>query len=75
MYEKKHGPLLPGEIIRFEDGDRLNFDISNLKKVTRAEHAYLNILGHDNSPPELRPTISLIAKIQAKNNQLSKAAQ
>jgi hypothetical protein len=42
VYESQYGPLQEGLIVVFEDKNTQNFDINNLKAITRAEHAIRN---------------------------------
>lgn len=73
VYEQHFGPLTPADVVRFKDGNRLNVDPSNLEKITRAEHHYLNQLGHNTAPPEVKPVIHALAKLQAKVADRKKA--
>ena len=41
-YEKVYGPLNKGEIVIFADGNKANFNIENLIKITRSELLSLN---------------------------------
>ena len=72
IYEQHFGPLAEGDIVRFKDGDKLNFDPSNLVKISRAEHHFLNQLGHNDAPEELKPTINMLAKLQAKTSEVKR---
>ncbi len=42
IWEAEHGPLPRGFAVIFADGDRKNFALDNLLKVSRAELLYLN---------------------------------
>lgn len=70
VYEQHFGKLKPGDVIRFKDDNRLNMDPSNLIKVSRAEHHFLNKLGYSKADIELKPTLELLAKLQAKTNEV-----
>jgi len=74
VYEQHFGPLTSADVVRFKDGNRLNIDPANLEKITRAEHHYLNQLGHNAAPPEIKPTIHAIAKLQAKVSDHKRSA-
>ena len=66
IYEQHFGPLKQGDVVRFKDGNKLNFAPENLVKISRAEHHFLNQLGHNTAPEELKPTINVLAKVKAK---------
>ena len=42
LWEQLNGPLPPGHVIMFADGDRSNFEPGNLLCATRAELVYMN---------------------------------
>lgn len=44
IYEREHGPIGKNEIVIFLDGDRQNFDLDNLAKVSRRLHSRINQL-------------------------------
>lgn len=41
LWQQAHGPVPPGHVVRFIDGDRRNCTLDNLRCVSRAEHARL----------------------------------
>lgn len=45
IWEKHHGPIPPGMLIGFRDGNPHNFAIDNLQMLTRAEYVYNNRWG------------------------------
>ena len=54
-WERHNGPVPPGKIIIFADGNTLNTDISNLVMVSRQQHAVMNhcgIRGYDRESME-----------------------
>ena len=59
LYEKSHGPIPPGGVVRFRDGNPMNFLPDNLHLVTKAENSRLNRAGVS--------TFSLITDRAAKN--------
>lgn len=61
-WEQHNGPVTPEEIITFRDGNVLNCDISNLEKITRAEHAIYN-KRFSGTPTELKPTARAIVRL------------
>ena len=66
VWEEAYGPLTPNEAIVFKDGNRKNFDLDNLMKVTRAELVQLNkhryLTGHADTA---EPSLTLIRIIRA----------
>jgi hypothetical protein len=42
IYEREHGPIPKDSIIQFVDGNKRNFDISNLKMITQSENLLQN---------------------------------
>lgn len=72
VWEKEHGPLQDGCCVRFKDGDKMNCTLENLFLVSRTENMFLNHLGFNNAPDELRETIRLTAKLKAKASERNK---
>lgn len=73
IYEKEHGVKLEAkDIIIFADGNRENFDIDNLVKVSRANLLYLNRhnLIFDNT--DLTKTGVAVSKVVEKANGLKR---
>ena len=73
LYEEKHGEKLKkNEAVIFADGDKTNFDLDNLVKVSRANLLYLNNnkLIFDDS--ELTKTGVNISKVVEKINNLER---
>ena len=62
IWEEAHGPIPEGCKVTFLDGDKRNFDLSNLALVTTAENAYIQSAGLRSENPELTETGILIAK-------------
>lgn len=62
IWEEAHGPIPEGYKVTFLDGDKRNFDLSNLALVTNAENAYMQKAGLRSESPELTKTGILIAK-------------
>lgn len=66
LWEKHHGKKVPkGHVVIFADGDRRNFELDNLVLVTRRELAIFNHRGYSGAPAEVRPTLLLVAKVDA----------
>lgn len=66
---KHFGPIDPGDVIRFVDGDKLNLSPSNMEKITRAEHLAFNREKVSDYAPELQPSIKLICRLKVKTHQ------
>lgn len=62
IYEQHHGPISKTQIVKFIDGDKTNFDINNLKLISRRENMENNTI--HNYPPEIKASIFLISKIK-----------
>lgn len=71
VYEKHKGEIPKGSTIIFLDGNRLNFDINNLKCVTRSELLYLNRNGLSNLN-EITETGILMARLDSAKNKRKK---
>lgn len=72
IYEQAFGKIPKNHKVRFLDGDKENFSPSNLVLVSNTENAYLNRRYQLNQQPEeLRETLVLMAKIDAKEKSLT----
>lgn len=70
LYEKTHGEKLSkSEVVIFADGDKSNFDIDNLVKVSRANLLYLNNNKLIFDDPELTKTGVNVSKVAEKIRQ------
>lgn len=66
-WEKHNGPIPPGMVIRFRDGNKQNADnIENLVMVTRAEHVHLTRRGYNGAHEEIKPTLLTLSKLEVK---------
>lgn len=73
LYEVEHGEKLKkNEAVIFADGDKSNFDINNLVKVSRANLLYLNNKKLIFDDPELTKTGVNVSKVVEKINNLEK---
>lgn len=73
VYEKAHGEKLKkNEAVIFADGDKSNFDIDNLVKVSRANLLYLNNKKLIFDDPELTKTGVNVSKIAEQINELER---
>lgn len=73
VYEEAHGEKLKkSDAIIFADGDKTNFDIDNLVKVSRANLLYLNNNKLIFDDPELTKTGVNVSKVAEKINKLER---
>lgn len=72
-WEKRHGPLPDGYIVRFRDGDKENIDPDNLVAVSRAEHGVMNKMfqTHDLPPAGFDVMLNL-ARLKIIENKRKK---
>ncbi len=68
VYEEAKGKIPEGCTIIFLDGNKRNFDIDNLRCVTRSELLYLNCNGLNNSN-EITETGILMARLDRTKNK------
>jgi hypothetical protein len=66
IWEQINGPVPEGHAVIFIDSNKLNCDINNLMLVTRSELLSMNLHGYKEFSDELKPSILIIAKIEAK---------
>lgn len=66
VWEREHGPVPKGMVVRLIDGDKTNCAPENLLLISRAEHLRLTRLGVNDYPLELRPSVVAIAKLEVK---------
>lgn len=65
IWEAHNGPIPEGHCVIFLDGDRSNFDISNLALVSQQELAYVNCVNGLTKDPEINRSIIALSKVQA----------
>ena len=68
VYEEVKGKIPEGCTIIFLDGNKRNFDIDNLRCITRSELLYLNCNGLNNSN-EITETGILMARLDSAKNK------
>lgn len=68
VYEEAKGKIPEGCPIIFLDGNKRNFDIENLRCITRSELLYLNCNGLNNSN-EITETGILMARLDSAKNK------
>jgi hypothetical protein len=66
LWEEQNGPVPPGHVIVFGDGNKRNFDLGNLLLVSRAQLARINQRGLIQDDAELTKTGILIADVYNK---------
>ena len=71
VYEETKGKIPEGCPIIFLDGNKRNFDIDNLRCITRSELLYLNCNGLNNSN-EITETGILMARLDRAKNKKKK---
>jgi hypothetical protein len=57
IYEQHFGKIPKGLVVRFKDGNKENFSLDNLEKITRGEHQLRNSV--HNLPDDLKEVINL----------------
>jgi len=67
LWEDAHGPIPPGHIVSFKDGDRLNVELRNLALVSFADNLRRNSL--HNYPKPLASTIQLLGALKRTLNR------
>ena len=60
-WEQVNGPIPQGMVLRFQDGDTMNCDISNLELISQVENMSRNIL--HNYPAEIKEVVKLRNKL------------
>lgn len=63
-WEEHNGPIPPGMVVCFKDGDKSHYNIENLTLVSRAEHGVMNRYGLRSEHPELTEVGLAIAKVK-----------
>jgi hypothetical protein len=69
LWEKANGPVPKGMCLKSLDGDKSNSDPGNWQLMPRAMLPRLNGIhgrGYDAAPPELKPTLLAIARLEQK---------
>lgn len=69
-WEKAHGRIPAGRMVRFKDGDPLNCDLNNLELETRSEHI-LRFSKHK-FPPEIVPAMAALADLKREISNAEK---
>lgn len=72
VYEQTHGPIPEDHVVIFADGDKTNFDLSNLILVSRSELLIMNKKKLIQANSELTKTGAVIAKLMDRTNKVVK---
>lgn len=72
IWEREHGPLPPGYVIIFKDGNRQNLDPDNLAAVTKQERLDMNRHDLFSSDPQATETGILLARLRTTASQKEK---
>lgn len=67
IWEREYGPIPPGNIIIFRDGNPMNVQLSNLKMITKSQNMKRNSFA--NFPPEARELLQIKRVLTRKINQ------
>lgn len=70
IYKKHHGKIPEGYHVIFLDGDKRNFDISNLKAISKSEELIMNRNKLFTSDKKATDTGTLIAKVIDKTRRV-----
>lgn len=73
IWEAANGPIPPGHILIFKDGNKLNTDISNLKLITKAENIRINQMGIKRDSAEVTEVAVTLAKIKIETIKRKRA--
>ena len=69
IWELFNGKIDDKFVLAYIDGDRSNCNIHNLELISKNEHLQRNRLQITNAHKEVRPTLKLIAKLQATTSE------
>ncbi len=68
IWEEHHGKIPKGFAVAFKDGNRKNFDLSNLELISREELMHRNTI--HNFPVELKETIQTLGGLKRRINKI-----
>jgi len=66
VWEQHNGPIPAGHVVRFKDGNTMNYDITNLEMFHQSGNMELNTI--QRFPAELQEVIKLKSKLKKKIN-------
>jgi hypothetical protein len=64
LWEHKNGRIPDGHKLKCLDGNKINTDPSNWECVPNGILSRLNKRGYEDAPPELKPAIMAVAKLE-----------
>ena len=67
VWELKHGPIPPGHIVRFIDGNQRNFADDNLECISKADNMRRNTI--HNLPAPLKGAIQVLGQLKRRINE------
>ena len=70
LWEKRNGPVPPGKVVIFRDGDKYNFRPGNIVCISRAELARLNQMHYREQPAILKPSVFALAILKTRVGEL-----
>lgn len=73
VWESKNGKIPKGHIVVFEDGNKLNLDLENLRLISRSDNAILNKYGLRNVADEVKPAAITYGQLYNKTRQMERA--
>lgn len=72
IWEQLHGPVPNGHVVTFVDGDKRNFDPSNLRLIDRNLLCRFNKAKVNDLPTELIPTMKNIVELNVRIQQVER---
>ena len=75
IWEQANGPLPPGYLVIFKDGDKRNFALDNLAAITKKERLDMNRHDLFSNDPQATETGILLARLRTTIHQKEKEIQ
>lgn len=75
IWEQANGPLPPGYVVIFKDGDKRNFALDNLAAITKKERLDMNRHDLFSNDPQATETGILLARLRTTIHQKEKEIQ
>lgn len=66
VWEAVNGPIPPGHVLIFKDGNKLNTDIDNLKLITKAENIRINQMQIKRDSAEITEVAVSLARLKTE---------
>lgn len=73
VWESVNGKVPKNQIVIFEDGDKTNFNLENLRLISRSDNAILNKYGLRNVADQLKPSAITYGQLINKTRQMGRA--